>query len=183
MTRTRSGWIELDDRIQGGDELAVWRIDRIGRSMIDVITTVSDLTDRGIAVFSLTDGIDPSTREGRLMLNLMATFAEYERRILGHIHAPTRARIRDIVRGARRCGHPDPPGLHGAHPVYEHPRHDRPFSMNRPYVRARNTFRRHALQSPTPHSGNCAIALGEQPDFGGIIGDRGRIETPTLARV
>lgn len=80
--RTRSGWSALEERLRDGDELVVWRIDRIGRSMIDVITTVSALTERGVAVRSLTDGIDPSTREGRLMLNLMATFAEYERELI-----------------------------------------------------------------------------------------------------
>lgn len=81
-TSTRSGWSALDERLGDGDELVVWRIDRIGRSMIDVITTVKDLVDRGIAVRSLSDGIDPSTREGRLMLNPMATFAEYERELI-----------------------------------------------------------------------------------------------------
>lgn len=80
--RARAGWSALDERLRGGDELVVWRIDRIGRSMIDVITTVTELLDRDVAVRSLTDGIDPSTREGRLMLNLMATFAEYERELI-----------------------------------------------------------------------------------------------------
>jgi DNA invertase Pin-like site-specific DNA recombinase len=80
--RARSGWTNLDERLRDGDELVVWRIDRIGRSMIDVITTVKDLTERGVAITSLSDGIDPSTREGRLMLNLMATFAEYERELI-----------------------------------------------------------------------------------------------------
>ncbi|MFB2573027.1 recombinase family protein [Micrococcus sp. IITD107] len=81
-TGTRAGWQALDDRLRDGDELVVWRIDRIGRSMIDVITTVTALVERGVAVRSLADGIDPSTREGRLMLNLMATFAEYERELI-----------------------------------------------------------------------------------------------------
>ena len=80
--RTRTGWSLLDAQLKDGDELVVWRIDRIGRSMIDVITTVKDLIDRGVQVRSLSDGIDPSTREGRLMLNLMATFAEYERELI-----------------------------------------------------------------------------------------------------
>lgn len=80
--RARSGWSGLEEQLRDGDELVVWRIDRIGRSMIDVITTVTDLTGRGVAVRSLSDGIDPSTREGRLMLNLMATFAEYERELI-----------------------------------------------------------------------------------------------------
>jgi DNA invertase Pin-like site-specific DNA recombinase len=80
--RTRTGWTNLDERLCRGDELVVWRIDRIGRSMIDVITTVKCLVDRGIEVRSLSDGIDPATREGRLMLHLMATFAEYERELI-----------------------------------------------------------------------------------------------------
>lgn len=95
--RTRSGWSSLDERLEDGDELVVWRIDRIGRSMIDVITTVKDLTDRGVAVRSLSDGIDPSTREGRLMLNLMATFAEYERELI-------QERVQSGVDAARQRG-------------------------------------------------------------------------------
>lgn len=78
----RSGWSTLEARLRRGDELVVWRIDRIGRSMIDVITTVTELLERGVTVHSLSDGIDPSTREGRLMLSLMATFAEYERELI-----------------------------------------------------------------------------------------------------
>jgi DNA invertase Pin-like site-specific DNA recombinase len=80
--KTRSGWANLEGRLCKGDEIVVWRIDRIGRSMIDVIATVKDLLDRGVGVRSLSDGIDPSTREGRLMLHLMATFAEYERELI-----------------------------------------------------------------------------------------------------
>lgn len=80
--RSRPGWAKLDDRLCAGDEIVVWRIDRIGRSMIDVITTVKDLVDRSVKIRSLSDGITPETREGRLMLNLMATFAEYERELI-----------------------------------------------------------------------------------------------------
>ncbi|WP_210602867.1 recombinase family protein [Brevibacterium oceani] len=79
---SRSGWSFLDERLRDGDELVIWRIDRIGRSMIDVISTVTALTEQGVALRSLTDGINPSTCEGRLMLNLMATFAEYERELI-----------------------------------------------------------------------------------------------------
>lgn len=57
--RTRSGWSSLDERLEDDDELVVWRIDRIGRSMIDVITTVKDLSDRGVSVWSLSDSIAP----------------------------------------------------------------------------------------------------------------------------
>ncbi|OYO14038.1 recombinase family protein [Enemella evansiae] len=80
--RTRTGWSALDALLQDGDELVVWRIDRIGRSMIDIINTVHDLLARGVSIRSVSDGIDPSTREGRMQLNLMATFAEYERELI-----------------------------------------------------------------------------------------------------
>ena len=103
--RTHSGWSSLAERLEVGDELVVWRIDRIGRSMIDVITTVKDLTDRGVAVRSLSDGIDPSTREGRLMLNLMATFAEYEREL---IHERVQAGIDAAKARGVRIGRPAP---------------------------------------------------------------------------
>lgn len=79
---TRTGWSALDARLQSGDELVVWRIDRIGRSMIDIINTVDGLLARGVRIRSISDGIDPSTREGRMQLNLMATFAEYERELI-----------------------------------------------------------------------------------------------------
>ncbi len=82
QAKGRAGWSALDERLRDGDELVVWRIDRIGRSMIDVVTTVRELIERGVAVRSISDGIDPSTREGRLMLSLMATFAEYERELI-----------------------------------------------------------------------------------------------------
>lgn len=82
VARMREGWSQLDERLQDGDELIVWRVDRISRSIIDVITTVKDLGDRGVALRSLADGIAPSALEDRLMLNLMATFAEYERDLI-----------------------------------------------------------------------------------------------------
>lgn len=79
---SRPGWRSLEARLRADDELVVWRIDRIGRSMIDVITTVSDLVERGVIVRSLSDGVDPSTREGELMLRLMAIIADYERGLI-----------------------------------------------------------------------------------------------------
>lgn len=96
-TGDRPGWAALDVQLRSGDELVVWRVDRIGRSMIDVIVTVRDLIDRGVVVRSLSDGIDPSTREGRLMLHLMATFAEYERELI-------RERVQAGVDAARARG-------------------------------------------------------------------------------
>lgn len=70
---------KLLDYVESGDTVVVWRIDRLGRSLIDVLNTVNQLRERGIKVRSITDGIDPETSSGRLMLGMLATLAEYER--------------------------------------------------------------------------------------------------------
>lgn len=62
-----------------GDTVVVWRIDRLGRSLVDVLNTVNGLRDAGINARSLSDGINPATSTGRLMLNILATLAEDER--------------------------------------------------------------------------------------------------------
>ena len=77
---TRPGMRRLLDHAETGDTVVVWRIDRLGRSLIDVLNTVNGLRDSGIAVRSISDGIDPATSTGRLMLNMLATLAEYDTR-------------------------------------------------------------------------------------------------------
>lgn len=76
---------ELDNMIQQfrkGDELYVWRLDRLGRSLRHIIDLVLSLNDKGIIIKGLTDGVDTSTINGRLFLNLMASLAEYERELI-----------------------------------------------------------------------------------------------------
>lgn len=93
----RRGWSELDGKLREGDELVVWRLDRIGRSMVDVVTTIDDLTDRGIKLMSVTDGIDPETPSGRLVLQILSSLAEYERSLI-------RERVQAGVDAARERG-------------------------------------------------------------------------------
>lgn len=78
----RPGMRKLLDYAEPGDTVVVWRVDRLGRSLIDVLNTVNLLRDRDVQVKSISDGIDPSTSTGRLMLNLLATLAEYERELI-----------------------------------------------------------------------------------------------------
>lgn len=73
---------KLIEHAEPGDTVVVWRVDRLGRSLIDVLNTVNLLRDRGIHVRSISDGIDPTTPTGRLMLNMLATLAEYERELI-----------------------------------------------------------------------------------------------------
>ena len=79
---TRPGMQRLLEYAEMGDTVVVWRIDRLGRSLIDVLNTVNRLRDAGIYVRSVSDGIDPATTTGRLMLNMLATLAEYERELI-----------------------------------------------------------------------------------------------------
>ncbi|GAA2131804.1 recombinase family protein [Nocardioides bigeumensis] len=77
--------------------LVVWRIDRLGRSLVDVVSTVESLIERGVAVRSISDGIDPDTPHGRLLLNLLCSCAQFERDLI-------RARVQAGMDSARRRG-------------------------------------------------------------------------------
>ena len=79
------------------DTVVVWRVDRLGRSLIDVLNTVDLLRERQINVRSVQDGIDPATSTGRLMLNMLATLAEYERELITE-------RINAGIAAARQSG-------------------------------------------------------------------------------
>lgn len=78
----RPGMRKLLEYAEPGDTVVVWRVDRLGRSLIDVLNTVNLLRERDVKVKSISDGIDPSTSTGRLMLNMLATLAEYERELI-----------------------------------------------------------------------------------------------------
>lgn len=86
-----------------GDAIVLWRIDRLGQSLTDVLSTVSNLADRGITIHSVQDGIDPSTIHGRLMVDLLASLAEYERHLTGERIAAGMASAR---REGRKLGRP-----------------------------------------------------------------------------
>ncbi|MET4540039.1 DNA invertase Pin-like site-specific DNA recombinase [Arthrobacter bambusae] len=78
----RPGMKKLLEYAEAGDTVVVWRVDRLGRSLIDVLNTVNLLRGRGVELRSISDGIDPATTSGRLMLNMLATLAEYERELI-----------------------------------------------------------------------------------------------------
>ncbi len=78
----RPGMKKLLEYAEDGDTIVVWRIDRLGRSMLDVLSTVKMLSERGVQIRSISDGIDPATTSGRLMLGMLASLAEYERELI-----------------------------------------------------------------------------------------------------
>ena len=81
-TMERSQWSECNRGLGRGDTLVVVRIDRLGRSLTDLVSTLDDLGTRGVHFRSLTEGIDTSTALGRMFYHLAGAFAEYERTLI-----------------------------------------------------------------------------------------------------
>jgi DNA invertase Pin-like site-specific DNA recombinase len=70
------------DYVRSGDTLVVWRLDRLARSLRQLIETVELLESRGIALKSITEAIDTSTPGGRLVFHVFGAIAEFERAII-----------------------------------------------------------------------------------------------------
>lgn len=66
-----------------GDTLVVWRLDRLGRSMIHLVETISELRERGVGFQSLSDGvIDTTSPSGELVFMIFSALAQFERRLI-----------------------------------------------------------------------------------------------------
>lgn len=65
-----------------GDTLVVWRLDRLGRSLKDLIQIVSNLEESGVAFESLTEKLDTSSPTGKFTFHLFSALAEFERNII-----------------------------------------------------------------------------------------------------
>lgn len=68
--------------LKEGDTLTVWKLDRLGRSTIHLLSIMDNLLDRGIHFQAITQGIDTSTAVGRMIFGQLAVFAEYERSLI-----------------------------------------------------------------------------------------------------
>ena len=70
------------DQLRKDDVLVVWKLDRLSRSLRDVLTIMEKLTDEKAGFCSLTEAIDTTTPAGRMMLQMLGAFAEFERAML-----------------------------------------------------------------------------------------------------
>ncbi len=86
------------------DVILVWKLDRFGRSLADLVMTLNELREIGVIFVSLTESLDFSTPSGRAMAGMLSTFAEFERDII-------RERVKAGIASAREKGkaHGRPP--------------------------------------------------------------------------
>ncbi|HMB07733.1 MAG TPA: recombinase family protein [Isosphaeraceae bacterium] len=81
------------------DLILVWRLDRWGRSLVDLVTTLQELTALQVGFVSLSEALDLTTPSGRALAGMLAVFAEFERDIL-------RDRVKAGIAQARKEGRP-----------------------------------------------------------------------------
>ena len=85
------------------DRVLVWRLDRWGRSVTDLLATLQELEHLGVGFVSLTEALDLTTPVGRAMAGLLAIFAEFEREVL---RERTKAGLAHARQNGKKLGRP-----------------------------------------------------------------------------
>ena len=93
------------------DVVVVWRLDRWGRSVTDLLATLQELEHLGVGFVSLTEALDLTTPAGRARAGLLAVFAAFEREVLGE---RVRAGLAHARQNGKRLGRPLTAGLHAS---------------------------------------------------------------------
>jgi DNA invertase Pin-like site-specific DNA recombinase len=83
--------------VKEGDRIVVWKIDRLGRSILDILQLCEKLEKKGVSVVSLTNNFDLSTPDGRLVFNILCAVAQMERELIAE-------RTREGMAAAKRRG-------------------------------------------------------------------------------
>jgi DNA invertase Pin-like site-specific DNA recombinase len=96
----RPEWTHCLKALRPGDTLVVWRLDRLGRSLSDLVRIVSELEQQGVGFLSLTKNIETGNAAGKLIFHVFASLAEFERNL---IRERTRAGL-DAARARGRLG-------------------------------------------------------------------------------
>jgi len=78
----RPEWLKLVGELKSGDTLIIWKLDRMGRSLHHLVTTVNNLVSKNIDIISLQDPLNTTSAQGRLMFNMFASLAEFEKDLI-----------------------------------------------------------------------------------------------------
>jgi len=81
-TKLRPEFNKCMKSLNKSDTLICYKLDRLGRSLRDVINVIYELNSKGVELISLSDKMDTTTSQGRLMLNILLSFAQFEREII-----------------------------------------------------------------------------------------------------
>src|SRR5476649_927753 len=94
--------------LRAGDSLVVWRLDRLGRSLPDLVHIIAGLEEKGIGFESIAEKIETSSAAGKLVFHVFAALAEFERNLIrertraGLVAARARGRVGEIGRASCR---------------------------------------------------------------------------------
>lgn len=97
VARHRYGLDRAFKDLRPDDVMVVWKLDRVGRSLLDLLRRIQQLEEMGVGFRSLTEGIDTTTPGGRLILHVMGALAQFERDLIVE-------RTKAGVRAARERG-------------------------------------------------------------------------------
>ena len=118
-SRNRTKLNAMLDYLRKNDVVVVTQLDRLSRSMMDLLTLVEDIHERGAELRSLKENLDTTTSSGRLIFRVMGVLAEYEREII-------RERTLEGLAAARRRGR-----VGGRPPVLDSHQRDKVLEMRR----------------------------------------------------
>lgn len=120
----RQGLNDALSHLRAGDTLIVWRLDRLGRTLKQLIELINDLNNRGVGFKSLQENIDTTTSGGKLIFHIFGALAEFEREVIrertnaGLTAARARGRL-----GGRPKAISDPKKLALLHSLYDSRQH------------------------------------------------------------
>lgn len=99
----REGFAAALAAINSGDTFAVWKLDRVGRSLGQLISLLGEFDAQGVEFQSLSDGIDTTTAGGKLVFHIMGALAEFERSLISE---RTKAGMKASRRRGKHLGRP-----------------------------------------------------------------------------
>lgn len=87
----------LRSKLRNGDTIIIWKLDRLGRSLSDLLNIVKEFEDKGVSFKSITENFDTTTPQGKLFFSMCGAFAEYERSMI-------KERVSEGIRAAKAKG-------------------------------------------------------------------------------